>query len=94
MWAAVGRAGVPVLVGRGEYDWICTADEGEAIVRAVGSPGRYQELRQTGHDWLSYESFEKSRQWGEGRWEGTIVDATVRWLHTFTSPQPSGNTQP
>jgi pimeloyl-ACP methyl ester carboxylesterase len=90
VWGAIGRARVPVLVARGEYDWICTRDEGEAIVRATGASGRYLELSNTGHDWLSYESFEKSRQWGEGRWDGTVVRAT----QTFTSPQPSGNTQP
>jgi hypothetical protein len=90
VWAALGRAGVPVLVARGEYDWICTRAEGEAIVRAAGPAARYEELARTGHDWLTYDSFEKSRQWGEGRWEGTVVRA----VQTFTSPQPSGNTQP
>jgi pimeloyl-ACP methyl ester carboxylesterase len=90
VWAAVGRAGVPVLVARGEYDWICTREEGEAIVRATGASGRYLELPHTGHDWLAYDSFEKSRQWGEGRWDGSVVGA----IQTFTSPQPSGNTQP
>ena len=90
VWAALGRAGVPVLVARGEYDWICTRGEGEAIVRAVGPSARYEELARTGHDWLAYDSFEKSRQWGEGRWDGSVVRA----LQTFTSPQPSGNTQP
>lgn len=90
VWAALGRAGVPVLVARGEYDWICTRGEGEAIVRAVGPSARYEELARTGHDWLAYDSFEKSREWGEGRWEGSVVRA----LQTFTSPQPSGNTQP
>ncbi len=90
VWAAVGRADVPVLVGRGEYDWICTREEGEAIVRATGASARYVELPHTGHDWLSYDSFEKSRQWGEGRWDGSVVRAT----QTFTSPQPSGNTHP
>jgi pimeloyl-ACP methyl ester carboxylesterase len=98
VWSAVGRSGVPVVVGRGEYDWICTREEAEAIVRAVGSTGRYEEIARTGHDGLSYESFDKSRQWGEGRWDGRVVDATVSWIRsggqTFTSPQPSGNTQP
>jgi hypothetical protein len=79
-----------VLVVRGEYDWICTREEGEAIVRATGASGRYLELSHTGHDWLAYASFEKSRQWGEGRWDGSVVRAT----QTFTSPHPSGNTQP
>jgi hypothetical protein len=90
VWAAVGRARVPVLVARGEYDWICTREEAEAIVRATGASGGYLELPHTGHDWLAYDSFEKSRQWGEGRWDGSVVRAT----QTFTSPQPSGNTQP
>jgi pimeloyl-ACP methyl ester carboxylesterase len=90
VWGAIGRAGVPVLVARGEYDWICTREEGEAIVRATGASARYEELPHTGHDWLDYESFEKSRQWGEGRWAGAVV----RVVQTFTSPQPSGNTQP
>lgn len=90
VWAAVGRARVPVLVVRGEYDWICVREEGEAIVRATGASARYLELPHTGHDWLAYESFEKSRQWGEGRWDGSVVRAT----QTFTSPHPSGNTQP
>jgi len=96
VWGSVGRAGTPVVVGRGEYDWICTREEGEAIVRAVGPTGRYEEIPRTGHDWLSYEAFEASRQWGEGRWDGRVVDATVAWLsrQTLTSPQPSGNTQP
>jgi pimeloyl-ACP methyl ester carboxylesterase len=89
-WAAVGRARVPVLVGRGEYDWICTRDEAEAIVRSTGASARYEELPHIGHDWLAYESFEKSRQWGEGRWDGAVVRA----IHTFTSPQPSGKTHP
>jgi pimeloyl-ACP methyl ester carboxylesterase len=90
VWAAIGAARVPSLVLRGEYDWICTREEGEAIVRATGETGRYVELARTGHDWLAYDSFEKSRQWGEGRWDGGVARAT----HTFTSPQPSGNTQP
>jgi hypothetical protein len=90
VWAAVGRAGTPVLVARGEFDWICTRDEGDAIVRATGASARYEELARTGHDWLAYESLEASRVWGEGRWNGGVVRAT----QTFTSPQPSGNTQP
>jgi len=90
VWGAVGRAGVPVLVARGEYDWICTRDEGDAIVRATGASSRYEELAGTGHDWLAYDSLAASRVWGEGRWNGSVVRAT----QTFTSPQPSGNTQP
>lgn len=90
VWTAVGRAGVPVHVVRGEYDWICTRAEGEAIVRAAGPSARYVELAGTGHDWLAYDSFEKSRQWGEGRWDGSVVRA----VQTLTSPQPSGKTQP
>jgi pimeloyl-ACP methyl ester carboxylesterase len=97
VWSAIGGARVPTLVLRGEYDWICTREEGEAIVRAAasaaaatGACARYLELARTGHDWLAYDSFEKSRQWGEGRWDGGVVRAT----QTFTSPQPSGNTQP
>jgi hypothetical protein len=81
MWGAIGGAGVPVLVGHGEYDWICTREEGEAIVRATGASARYEELPHTGHDWLVYDSFEKSRQWGEGRWEGNVV----QMVQTFTS---------
>jgi pimeloyl-ACP methyl ester carboxylesterase len=87
VWAEIGRARVPVLTARGEYDWICTREEGEAIVRATGASGRYLELPHTGHDWLAYDSFEESRHWGEGRWEGSVVRAT----QTFAS---SGNTQP
>jgi pimeloyl-ACP methyl ester carboxylesterase len=90
VWSAVGRARVPVLVGRGEYDWICTREEGEAVVRATGATARYEELPRIGHDWLAYESFEKSRQWGEGRWDGSVARA----VQTFTSPHPSGNTHP
>jgi pimeloyl-ACP methyl ester carboxylesterase len=90
VWRAVGGADIPVLVARGEYDWICTRDEGEAIVRATGASACYQELRGVGHDWLAYDGFEKSRQWGEGRWDGSVVRA----IQTFTSPQPSGNTHP
>ena len=90
VWAEVGRGGVPIMVGRGEYDWICSREEGEAIARAAGASARYVELPHTGHDWLTYDSFEKSRQWGEGRWEETVVRA----VQTFTSPQPSGNTHP
>ena len=36
VWSELGRLGVPVLVVRGEYDWICSRDEGEAIARAAG----------------------------------------------------------
>jgi pimeloyl-ACP methyl ester carboxylesterase len=89
-WAAVGQARIPVLVARGEYDWICSREEGEAIVRAVGESARYLELPHTGHDWLTYPTFDKSREWGEGRWDGNVVRA----VQTLTSPQPSGNTQP
>ena len=90
VWRELGQTGVPVVVGRGEYDWICSREEGQDIARAVGDSARYLELPHTGHDWLWYETFEKSREWGEGRWEGAIVRA----VQTFTSPQPSGNTQP
>jgi pimeloyl-ACP methyl ester carboxylesterase len=90
VWTDVGRAHVPVLVARGEYDWICTREEGEAIVRATGPSARYVELPRIGHDWLAYDGFEASRRWGEGRWDGSVVRA----IQTFTSPQPSGNTQP
>jgi hypothetical protein len=90
VWRDIGRAGMRVLVARGEYDWICTREEGEAIVRAVGESAAYVELPKIGHDWLAYESFEKSRAWGEGRWNDAVAMAT----QTFTSPQPSGNTQP
>jgi pimeloyl-ACP methyl ester carboxylesterase len=90
VWREVGRLRVPVLVARGEYDWICSRDEAEAIVRAAGDSARYLELPHTGHDWLAYASFEKSQQWGEGRWEGAVVGA----VQTFTSPQASGKTHP
>jgi pimeloyl-ACP methyl ester carboxylesterase len=90
VWADVGRANVPVLVARGEYDWICTREEGEAIVCATGPSACYLELPRIGHDWLAYDGFEASRRWGEGRWDGSVVRA----IQTFTSPQPSGNTQP
>jgi pimeloyl-ACP methyl ester carboxylesterase len=93
VWSEVGRAGIRVLVARGEYDWICSREEGEAIARAVGPTAQYLELPRTGHDWLAYESFEKSRQWGEGRWAGDSGDV-VRVVQTFTSPQPSGKTHP
>ncbi len=90
VWRDVGRSGVPVLVARGEYDWICSREEADEIVRATGDSARYLELPRVGHDWLAYESFEKSQQWGEGSWDGAVVRA----VQTFTSPQPSGNTHP
>jgi uncharacterized protein len=89
-WTDVGRAGIPVLVLRGEYDWICSREEGEAIARAVGPSARYVELPRIGHDWLTYDSLESSRRSGEGSFRDTVGRA----VQTFTSPQPSGNTQP
>ena len=80
VWRDVGRAGTPVVVARGEFDWICTREEGEAIARAVGPTGRYEEIARTGHDWLSYESLEKSRRWGEGRWDGRVAERTAAWM--------------
>jgi hypothetical protein len=80
VWRDVGRAGTPVVVARGEFDWICAREEGEAIVRAVGSTGHYEEIARTGHDWLSYDSLEKSRRWGEGGWDGRVAEATAAWM--------------
>jgi len=83
LWRALT---VPVLVLRGENDWVCDASDAESVVarateRAV--PGRvdFLELPRMGHDMLSHASLEASfHRPREGTWNGHAAAAAVAWM--------------
>lgn len=80
-WAAID---VPVLVLRGEHDWVCDASDAASVVVACGGRAAVQleELAGIGHDQLAHASleaaFERPR---EGRWDGQVSAAAVDWMH-------------
>ena len=60
-WAAVK---VPVLVLRGEYDWIMPREDGSAIVESVNQKApplaKYVELPRVGHGLTQFDSLDAS----------------------------------
>jgi pimeloyl-ACP methyl ester carboxylesterase len=75
-WAAVK---VPVLVLRGEYDWIMPREDGYAIVESVNKNARlakYVELPRVTHGLSQFESLTATTKGGQGEYYKT-VEATV-----------------
>jgi pimeloyl-ACP methyl ester carboxylesterase len=76
VWAAVK---VPVLVVRGEYDWIMPREDGYAIVESVNKSGplaKYIELPRTTHGLSQFESLTATTKSGRGEYFKP-VEATV-----------------
>jgi hypothetical protein len=82
--AAWRRVRAPVLVLRGEHDWVVGRDEQERIATLAGAgPDAVDVLDLPGLDHLlsRHASIEASiRDYGHGRADSTIVATTVAWL--------------
>jgi len=77
-WAAVK---VPVLVLRGEYDWIMPREDGYAIVESVNKSAqlaKYLELPRVSHGLSQFDSLAATTQSGRGEYfkpvEGTVAE--------------------
>lgn len=79
--AAWGSVRAPVLVLRGEYDWVCDPSDAASVVASVRSPCAFEVLAGVGHDMRSHASFEASFQRPrEGEWSGSVSAAAARWM--------------
>jgi uncharacterized protein len=77
LWATTN---VPVLVLAGLNDWVCGADDAEAIA-SCAPHARLVELEGIGHDMLHHEDLARSfHSPREGKWDGSIADAFAAWL--------------
>lgn len=76
-WTSVSA---PVLVLRGEHDWVCDARDAESVVAHV-SGAAFAELPGIGHDLRWHESLEASfHRPREGTWTGAVSAATTDWM--------------
>ncbi len=76
---------VPALVMHGAFDWICSEDEGRAIVQTVNTarPGSasFLELPAIGHDLLAHGDAERCfLHPPDGRWTGEVAKASAAWM--------------
>jgi pimeloyl-ACP methyl ester carboxylesterase len=83
-WRAFDR---DVLVIRGEYDWVCDADDATSVVDACGPRrARLVDLPGIGHDMRAHTSLEVSfREPTRGRWDGAVAAVTAEWMRALTS---------
>lgn len=80
-WAAVK---VPVLVLRGEYDWIMPREDGSAIVETVNQDSelaKYVELPRVTHGLMQFESLEASTK-GAGTYFKPVETEVTAFLKT------------
>ncbi len=81
---AWGRLTVPVLVVRGEYDWLMSSPEHEHIVRLVNqaAPGAATlvTLSRTDHHFDVYQDLQSAFDGTGGQPSTAVVDVIVRWL--------------
>jgi pimeloyl-ACP methyl ester carboxylesterase len=76
---------VPSLVLHGEYDWVCSSGEAQAIsdLANEGHAGSSQcvELARMGHDLLAHGDLEQSfRQRSRGLWDPIVLEESTRWF--------------
>jgi pimeloyl-ACP methyl ester carboxylesterase len=81
-WRALDR---DVLVLHGEYDWICSRAESDAVAHGVNGAhpesALHVELPRIGHDGLAHASLEESfRNPERGVWDGRVVETTLGWM--------------
>lgn len=82
-WRAVG---VPVLVLRGEHDWVVRADDQARIAELVHGGATIVDLPGLDHLFGWHADRDASlRDYGSGRADASIVDATVAWLDRLRS---------
>jgi len=73
------RVWQPVLVLHGEFDWVSARSDHERIAGLSG--GKFLSLTGLDHGFLNYDTLEQSfTSRGTGRFDGSIVDATVTWM--------------
>jgi pimeloyl-ACP methyl ester carboxylesterase len=80
VWAAVK---VPVLVVRGEYDWIMPREDGYAIVESVNRNGllaKYVELPRTTHGLSQFESLIATTKGGRGEYFKAVETTVSEFL--------------
>ncbi|MBA3883914.1 MAG: hypothetical protein H0X73_14705 [Chthoniobacterales bacterium] len=81
-WSAVKT---PVLVLRGEYDWIMPREDGYAIVESVNKGGqlaKYVELPRVTHGLAQFESFGATAQGGRGEYFKPVETTVMEFLRT------------
>lgn len=86
--AAWRRVDAPVLVLRGEHDWVVGADE-QARIATLAPSARIVDLPRLDHMMTAHPSVEDSiRDYGHGATDLRIVAETVAWLeaHSVRSP--------
>lgn len=79
--AACGRYGGPLLVMRGELDWITSEDDARSVVAAARAP-TFQEFAQTDHLMHRRENLEEALAYTFG---GDFDDAGARAMAAFFS---------
>lgn len=84
--AAWRTVDVPVLVLRGEHDWVVRADDQAHIAECARGPTTVVDLPGLDHLFGWHADREASlRDYGIGRADASIVAATVAWLDRLTS---------
>ncbi len=86
-WRAVA---CPLLVVRGEYDWVVRADDQARIATLASGPTTIVDLPQLDHLYGWHDSHEASlRDYGGGVAHPAVAEATLAWLdrlHRRSSP--------
>jgi uncharacterized protein len=81
--AAWRRVTAPVLVVRGEYDWVVDADDQARIATLAAGPTTIVDVRGLDHLFGHHVDRDASlRDYGEGTFHPGLLDATVAWLAT------------
>jgi uncharacterized protein len=79
--AAWRSVDVPVLVLRGEHDWVVRADDQARIAQLVCGPSTIVDLPALDHLFGAHADRDASlRDYGIGRADRSLADATVAWL--------------
>ncbi len=77
----------PVLVVRGEHDWVVDADDQARIASLAAGPTTIADLPALDHLFGAHADREASlRDYGIGAFDSSIVSATVDWLDQLRSP--------
>jgi pimeloyl-ACP methyl ester carboxylesterase len=87
VWRAVS---VPVLVVRGEYDWVVRDDDQARIATLVTGKSEVVDVPGLDHLFGKHASREASMSnYGDGVFDKALVDATVAWLGRQVDSEPA-----
>jgi alpha-beta hydrolase superfamily lysophospholipase len=79
--AAWQRVRLPVLVARGEHDWVVDADDQARVATLAGGPTTVVDVPGLDHLFGHHAGRDASlRDYGAGTFDPAFVDATVAWL--------------